>query len=47
MEVWKTSEHCHFCRSKIETVLMIPEEPADVVRALNATEKAETRRVDK
>lgn len=39
MEVWKTSEHCHFCRSKIVQILLIPDEPANVVRALHATEK--------
>jgi hypothetical protein len=42
MEVWRTSEQCHFCRAKIDKVLLIPDEPAAVVRALHATEKDES-----
>lgn len=47
MEVWKTSDQCHFCRTKIDKVLLIPEEPGAVVRPLHATEKDESKQVDK
>mmetsp|Transcript_13246 Transcript_13246/g.24828 ORF Transcript_13246/g.24828 Transcript_13246/m.24828 type:complete len:452 (-) Transcript_13246:179-1534(-) len=47
MEVWKISEHCHFCRTKIDKVLLIPEEPAAVVRPLHATEKDDSKSAGK